>query len=527
MFSRRKKSFWGRDKAPPPPEKAAYAPAVTVTEVRGSPPRYTRGYQSMSAADDKQAYAIRHDAFALMSNTPLFSEDGFWTAKNSSRQSLDMAGRRTVSSPYAATQGQMASKPTHRRTFSASATALPLRGETQPAIISPTRPAVPSRRSSAGITLPPPIPPKLPITQTTMGKSPSSSTAAHPGVSVHVQPIPPPQVSVPHTDARPPTRRSTDEPRPPTRRSTDESRPTTRRAFLLYPAQASAARSAEDLGRSPAVVKDDRNALPSQKYSPPLDQRPIRPPITALRAAEIHTGAVNEAMPFHKGPGLVDQLPARPPITVLRAPEVRSGTINDALPQRGFHPVGQVPSRPSITALRAPEVQTGAINEARPAVSKSGYAFERPATIEAAARLAAASQGRSVTYTEGSVRAAFQGLHLEEQRRSASWSNMPKDIPQEELPPLEPIRTTRPHMNPRQALFSHPWRPHRIARRREWKVDELFQTIPGEVLELILHELSNLHLASNSSSCATCWMRDCCSLALVCRRWSKFAKVAL
>ncbi|KAB5530364.1 hypothetical protein GE09DRAFT_1177544 [Coniochaeta sp. 2T2.1] len=56
---------------------------------------------------------------------------------------------------------------------------------------------------------------------------------------------------------------------------------------------------------------------------------------------------------------------------------------------------------------------------------------------------------------------------------------------------------------------------------------EIFAALPGEVLELILEELKRLHLQPGSDSCATCWMRDCCSIALSARKWSKLARTAL
>ncbi|OAA73842.1 hypothetical protein ISF_00743 [Cordyceps fumosorosea ARSEF 2679] len=66
--------------------------------------------------------------------------------------------------------------------------------------------------------------------------------------------------------------------------------------------------------------------------------------------------------------------------------------------------------------------------------------------------------------------------------------------------------------------------------------NELFGTLPGEVLDVILEWLQALHLdppsPSSSSgggprSCATCWARDLCSLSLASRRWSAPARAAL
>lgn len=75
----------------------------------------------------------------------------------------------------------------------------------------------------------------------------------------------------------------------------------------------------------------------------------------------------------------------------------------------------------------------------------------------------------------------------------------------------------------------YPWqRPPPIKTyRRKAQQGELFAALPGEVLELILDELRKLHLRPGSSSCATCWMRDCCSAAVSARKFLKYAREAL
>ncbi|KAK2045039.1 hypothetical protein LZ31DRAFT_266089 [Colletotrichum somersetense] len=63
--------------------------------------------------------------------------------------------------------------------------------------------------------------------------------------------------------------------------------------------------------------------------------------------------------------------------------------------------------------------------------------------------------------------------------------------------------------------------------RKKAKPGEIFAKLPGEVLELILGELKRAHLGNSSQSCATCWMRDLCSVSLTAKKWCKFARVAL
>ncbi|KZL64556.1 hypothetical protein CT0861_10388, partial [Colletotrichum tofieldiae] len=79
------------------------------------------------------------------------------------------------------------------------------------------------------------------------------------------------------------------------------------------------------------------------------------------------------------------------------------------------------------------------------------------------------------------------------------------------------------------------WRPEYMYQRpsqttvfrKRAKPGEIFAKLPGEVLELILGELKKAHLDNGSQSCATCWMRDLCSVSLTARKWCKFARVAL
>ena len=78
------------------------------------------------------------------------------------------------------------------------------------------------------------------------------------------------------------------------------------------------------------------------------------------------------------------------------------------------------------------------------------------------------------------------------------------------------------------ASQNYPWhRPAPLKQRRKAKPGELFAALPGEVLELILEELRMLHLEPGRSSCATCWMRDCCSVAASARKFVKYAREAL
>jgi hypothetical protein len=454
------------------------------------PPEVDRGHYSLSAVDEKRAHLMRHEAFAFMQNSPLTSADGFWTAKNSSRQSLDNPGRRALSSPYGVVPTSADHRPQHRRIFSASATPLPLRGEVHhvPQIAASSTPPTPRPRSSSAARppLPSTTPTRIPRAGAGRARASSLSTIASTAVGTTETPLP----------------QETQDPRVLRRK------PSTRRE-----------------------VEDDRAILPSQRESHVTKNTAVRPPITALHPPIVQTGPIGEARPLDTTSGVTFDR-GRPAQSAAAAaiprPDLASMTMdqNRSNPSERSKNSGEQPlTRPAITALQAPAVDAGPINEARPIASRQAYAFERPATVEAAARLAAASKSRSVTYTESSVRTAFQDL--ESQKRSASWSSFSRPFQQGEPRIPETMVRPKPQPHPRQALFSHPWKPIRRIHRREWKTDELFSSLPAEVLELVLHELRQSHVNANSMSCATCWMRDCCSLALANRKWSKLAREAL
>ncbi|KAI1328317.1 hypothetical protein F5Y16DRAFT_158821 [Xylariaceae sp. FL0255] len=63
--------------------------------------------------------------------------------------------------------------------------------------------------------------------------------------------------------------------------------------------------------------------------------------------------------------------------------------------------------------------------------------------------------------------------------------------------------------------------------RRRREEGELFAALPDEVLGLILARLRDLHLQPSGSSCATCMMRDLCSISLSAKKLLKAARIAL
>lgn len=83
--------------------------------------------------------------------------------------------------------------------------------------------------------------------------------------------------------------------------------------------------------------------------------------------------------------------------------------------------------------------------------------------------------------------------------------------------------------NSSQRRMEHGWqRPAPIKQyRRRRDTGELFAALPEEVLGLILDELKEVHLRPGSTSCATCMMRDMCSVAISARKFAKVVRPAL
>ncbi|KAI9738040.1 MAG: hypothetical protein M1818_005468 [Claussenomyces sp. TS43310] len=93
--------------------------------------------------------------------------------------------------------------------------------------------------------------------------------------------------------------------------------------------------------------------------------------------------------------------------------------------------------------------------------------------------------------------------------RSASWDGKHVATPVRPTPLLQPQPQSAPAM-----LRNQP--------------GEAFQKLPKEVLDVVLIQLRKLHLWDKSNqTCATCWMRDACSLMMADKRWATSAAPAL
>lgn len=154
--------------------------------------------------------------------------------------------------------------------------------------------------------------------------------------------------------------------------------------------------------------------------------------------------------------------------------------------------------------------------------------MKRPTIYARPQRLSNGPRGTSAAETSemstpGTFRSFDSMAHQEGRMRAMSWAGM---SPSEEHIPFHPF--PQPTLPFRQSMPGWQRRPEMIkqTRLRSPGPDELFNELPREVLQLILDYLKRLHL-DKGSSCATCWMRDCCSIAMCNKKWLQAAKEIL
>jgi hypothetical protein len=178
--------------------------------------------------------------------------------------------------------------------------------------------------------------------------------------------------------------------------------------------------------------------------------------------------------------------------------------------------------RVSTAALQAPNIDPMMAVEGMPAP----YGFQ---SMEHRAR-------RGSSSTIGSYNSALSSRESFESRmRSSSWGSQTSFESMGAPSQKSPAASRLPYNNYQlqnsgqnaswrgQAQRPAPTRAYRIKR----KPGEVFAALPEEVLELILQWLKKLHLQPGTASCATCWMRDCCAVALSARKCLKSARVSL
>ncbi|KLU89268.1 hypothetical protein MAPG_08242 [Magnaporthiopsis poae ATCC 64411] len=170
----------------------------------------------------------------------------------------------------------------------------------------------------------------------------------------------------------------------------------------------------------------------------------------------------------------------------------------------------QQPAAVPATALQTPVSDARTMPERLPDGPPRPLVYNTPRRISSASS-ASASSG-ATTLSRDSV---------ESRMRSPSWSSQTS---------VESFYSAHSGaQNPASGWTpAFGWqRPQPLKTRRKARPGELFSALPGEVLGMILDEVRKLHLAPGSISCATCWMRDACSVALSAKKWLKYARTAL
>lgn len=149
----------------------------------------------------------------------------------------------------------------------------------------------------------------------------------------------------------------------------------------------------------------------------------------------------------------------------------------------------------------------------------------------------AANGGGSAAPRPGSFHSFDGTVDSQGRMRANSWGGMPV-IEEAHAFDTFPPAHFHPHQQPAYRSSAPVWqrRPEPIkqhvtaARATRPGPDELFNRLPVEVLRLVLEYVRAGHLddrTSGSNSCATCWMRDCCAVALCNRRLRAVAREAL
>ncbi|KUI65988.1 hypothetical protein VM1G_01363 [Cytospora mali] len=138
------------------------------------------------------------------------------------------------------------------------------------------------------------------------------------------------------------------------------------------------------------------------------------------------------------------------------------------------------------------------------------------------------THGRNMSGPNSAGATSFQSFDAmvspEGRVRANSWAGMPVIDEAMAFQTFPPTTATL-----RNTGAGWPQRPEIMRQMHPSKPgpNDQFDRLPSEVLSLILGHLRRLHLVEESNSCATCWMRDCCSVALCNKGWLDVARKEL
>ncbi|KAF7546631.1 hypothetical protein G7Z17_g8295 [Cylindrodendrum hubeiense] len=214
-----------------------------------------------------------------------------------------------------------------------------------------------------------------------------------------------------------------------------------------------------------------------------------------------------------KGPTITVQ-PMHPssfgPVTDLYP--VREDSVDGFLSRTDTATTQQKTPRSSVSNYSIyPGLETPAADPTKATDSLPAAKLNRPQRLSNGSTATMASMYSSDGVSMGTRASMGSG------RRSASWGSRTS------FESAESTAQWRP-----EYLYQRPMPIKRQApARTSLQQNEMFAMLPGEVLGLIMSKLRDLHLRPGSESCATCWMRDVCSVSMASRKWYKSARIAL
>lgn len=254
-----------------------------------------------------------------------------------------------------------------------------------------------------------------------------------------------------------------------------------------------------------------------------LDQPPPPQPQPVRARMELHHANQRSSQAFAAHVAAINGNPATSPLSreVTLGPEFDTGS-----PDYGIMPSeinhyslknnrrSQTYPLPQPQQAAAPQ-RPGLYSRPRRLSNGGGVAAPRPGsfhsfdgTVDSQGRVRANSWGGMPVIEEAHAFETFPPAHYSTYQQHAHRSSAP-------------VWQRRPEPIKQQAA---------AARARRPGPDELFNRLPVEVLRLVLEYVKAGHLDdrnSGSNSCVTCWMRDCCAVALCNRRLLAVAREAL
>ncbi|KKY32169.1 hypothetical protein UCDDA912_g07874 [Diaporthe ampelina] len=252
-------------------------------------------------------------------------------------------------------------------------------------------------------------------------------------------------------------------------------------------------------------------------------QQPIRarmelyhPDQRSSQAFAAHVAALNgNPSPLSKEVMLGPEFDAGSPDYGIMPPGINHFSLNNRVNRRSqTYPLPQqapaAPQRPGMYARPRRTSSGGGGGVAGPMAPRPGSFHSFEGTVDSQGRMRAHSWGGMPVIEEAHAFETFPPAHYSPHQQQLAYRNSAPAWQQRRPELIKPAAEA--------------------ARGRKPGPDELFSKLPVEVLRLVLGYVRAQHLGergSGGNSCATCWMRDCCAVALCNRRLLAVAREAL